>query len=237
MGGLPVQLTSFVGREAELADAGALAARSRLVTLTGAGGCGKTRLAVELADLVSRDHGATWFCDLTRATDPEMVQGVVAGSVGVEPAQLAQRLRSRRCLLVLDNCEHVLEAAAGTATELLRECADLRILATSREALQVPGEVTMRVPALLEPEAVRLFVERAQLAQPRFELTAETSSLVAEVCGHLDGIPLALELAAAQLRGMSLDTLLIGLRDRFRLLVARNADVPDRQRTLEAAVE
>jgi len=237
VGGLPVQLTSFVGREAELAEAGALGARSRLVTLTGAGGCGKTRLALELADRLSRDHGATWFCDLTRAVDPDMVPGIVAGSVGVEPARLTQRLRGRRCLLVLDNCEHVLEAVAGTATDLLRECADLRILATSREALQVPGEVTLRVPALPEPEAVCLFVERAQLAQPRFELTAETSSLVAEVCGRLDCVPLALELAAAQLRAMSLDTLLIGLRDRFRLLVARGAGVPERQRTLEAAVE
>lgn len=236
MSALPVQLTSFVGREAELAEAEALAASSRLLTLTGAGGCGKTRLAVELAGRLSRDHGETRFCDLTAAADPEMVPGIVAGSVGVEAAGLAQWLRSNPCLLVLDNCEHVLEAAAGVATKLLRECAGLRILATSREPMQVPGEVTMRVPALPVREAARLFVERARLAQPRFELTAETSSHVAEVCSRLDGVPLALELAAAQLRGMSLDTLLLGLRDRFRLLVGRGAGVPERQRTLEATV-
>jgi len=165
-----------------------------------------------------------------------MVSGIVASSVGVDAAALAQWLRSHPCLLVLDNCEHVLEAAAGVAAELLRDCAGLRIVATSREPLQVPGEVTMRVPALPATEAERLFIERARLAQPRFELTTETSSQVAEVCRRLDGIPLALELAAALLRGMSLDTLLIGLRDRFRLLVGRGAGVPERQRTLEAAV-
>ena len=236
MSGLPVQLTSFVGREPELAEAGALAASSRLLTLTGAGGCGKTRLAVELAERLSRDHGETRFCDLTAAADPEMVSGIVAGSVGVEAAGLAQWLRSHPCLLVIDNCEHVLDAAAGVATELLRECASLRIVATSREPLQVPGEVIMRVPELPATDAARLFVERARLAQPRFELTAETASRVAEVCSRLDGIPLALELAAAQLRGMSLDTLVIGLSDRFRLLVGRGAGVPERQRTLEATM-
>jgi len=165
-----------------------------------------------------------------------MVSGIVASSVGVDAAALAQWLRSHPCLLVLDNCEHVLEAVAVVAAELLRDSAGLRIVATSREPLQVPGEVTMRVPALPATDAERLFLERARLAQPRFELTTETSSQVAEVCRRLDGIPLALELAAAQLRGMSLDTLLIGLRDRFRLLVGRGAGVPERQRTLEAAV-
>ncbi|MDP9247461.1 MAG: AAA family ATPase, partial [Candidatus Dormibacteraeota bacterium] len=189
---MSVQLTAFIGREEEMAQARRLAGRSRLLTLTGPGGCGKTRLATELAAQLEREHGEVRFCDLTSATEPSMVEATVAAALGADsvldatPDRLAGRLRSHRALLLLDNCEHVLEAAAALAEQLLLDCADLQIIATSREPLAVPGELTMRVPALplpsaedegdprrlLDSAAVRLFVDRAQLADADFQLVA-----------------------------------------------------------------
>ncbi|HEY4866398.1 MAG TPA: cyclic nucleotide-binding domain-containing protein [Candidatus Dormibacteraeota bacterium] len=253
---MSVQLTAFIGREEEMAQARRLAGRSRLLTLTGPGGCGKTRLATELAAQLEREHGEVRFCDLTSATEPSMVEATVAAALGADsvldatPGRLAGRLRSHRALLLLDNCEHVLEAAAALAEQLLLDCADLQIIATSREPLAVPGELTMRVPALplpsaedegdprrlLDSAAVRLFVDRAQLADADFQLVAADGPALAQVCRRLDGIPLALELAAAQMRTMTVQTLLEGLNDRFRLLVSGRGR-PRRQQTLEATVE
>ncbi|MBJ7597554.1 cyclic nucleotide-binding domain-containing protein [Candidatus Nephthysia bennettiae] len=253
MSGLPAQLTSFVGRTEELVRARRMASRSRLLTLTGSGGCGKTRLAVELGAALEREVGdLVFFCDLTAAGEGAAVGAVVAeavGAAGRAPEELADRLRSRRAVLLLDNCEHVLLAAAELTGRLLHDSADLRVIATSREPLGIPGEITMRVgplplpgpldrapDRLLESAAVRLLVDRALLNDPDFELTAANGAAVAQACSRLDGIPLAIELAAAQLNAMTVETLVAGLDDRFRLLVS-GPGRPPRQRTLEAAVD
>jgi predicted ATPase/DNA-binding CsgD family transcriptional regulator len=255
---LPVQLTSFIGRDRELADVRRLLRQHRLVTLTGAGGCGKTRLAVHVAgDLAVEHPDGAWWVELAPLTDEARVAGEVLDVLRISDTagrQLLQditaHLATRQLLIVLDNCEHVLGASAALSEAVLRSCPGVDILATSREPLGVPGEVTWRVPPLSFPskgdpvevtsldtyDAVRLFVERAVGARPNFTVTNDTAPAVAEICTRLDGIPLAIELAAARTRALAPKEILTGLEDRFRLLTGGARSVLPRQQTLEASV-
>jgi predicted ATPase len=253
---LPVELTSFVPRDTEMAELTALIAEARLVTLTGSGGCGKTRLALHTAAGRAAAHAdGVWLADLASRRDPGQVAASITDVLPLRrrgpdsgPAELAAAIGTRELLLVLDNCEHLIRPCAEVADELLRTCPQLRILATSREPLGVPGEVTWRVPSLPFPagsvppgdlvqyEAVRLFAERARLGRPRFALNEENAAVVAEICTRLDGIPLAIELAAAQARVLSTGQIAAGLHDRFRLLTGGARTAVPRQQTLEASV-
>ena len=254
---LPVQLTSFVGRSDALAEVAGLLAEHRLVTLTGSGGCGKTRLALHAAaERVDGQPGGVWVAELAPLTDPGQVPGAIAAALSVRgPGAagdldlLAEAIGQRAPLLLLDNCEHLARRCAEVAQRLLLACPGLRVLATSREPLGVPGEATWRVPSLSFPagahasgddlgrfEAVQLFTERSRRARPGFALTAANAGPVAEICGRLDGIPLALELAAARMRVLSAGQIAAGLRDRFQLLTGGSRTALPRQQTLEASV-
>ena len=255
---LPLQLTSFVGRDAQLEDVRRAVHRSRMLTLTGPGGTGKTRLAVRIAgDLVRHFRDGAWFVDLAGVRDAEGVAIAAADVLGARkargrPAQasLAAWLVRKQLLLVLDNCEHLLPACAALADVVLRTAPDVRVLATSREALGVEGEQALPVPPLSMPapevadprlllrfEAVRLFVERAVLAWPGFVLDEAVVPAVREICRRLDGIPLAIELAAARLRHLSPGQIAQRLDDRFALLAGGNRTDLPRQRTLRALVD
>ncbi|ORX07088.1 helix-turn-helix transcriptional regulator [Mycobacterium szulgai] len=241
----PPQLTAFVGRKEEMDQLAAALADDRLVTLTGAGGVGKTRLAIHLAKQTASqfDDGA-WFVDLAPITDPALVPVRAARALGLrdQPGQatvdaLTRFIGDRHLLLVLDNCEHVLDASAQLVTTLLGVCPRLALLATSREPIAVAGEVSWRVPSLsLGDEAIELFVERARRVRPDLHVDDETS-VVAEICHRLDGVPLAIELAAARVRSLSLDEILHGLHDRFRLLTGGARAAVRRQQTLRASVD
>lgn len=261
MGGahnFPLQLTSFVGREREQAELRRRLAATRLLTLTGAGGIGKTRLALEVAGALVDGHAdGVWLVDLAPLADGALVPQAVASALGVRelPGRplteaLADALRAREILLLLDNCEHLLPACAPLADRLLRACPRLRILATGREALGIAGETAWRVPSLALPEspavasleqlrryeAVRLFVDRARAALPCFALTERNGPAVAEVCRRLDGMPLAIELAAARVALLAVDQIAARLDDRFRLLTTGSRTAPTRQQTLRAAI-
>src|SRR5215471_5294968 len=232
-GNLPAELTSFVGRRHELAEIKRLLTTTRLLTLTGSGGVGKTRLAVQAAEDLTRSlpEGA-WLVSLAPIEDPLLVTRAVFDALGLQDVSarwslsaLSDYLRGKRLLLVLDNCEHLLDAAAALAGTLLRACPELRILATSRQALGMPGEVRHRVAPLSLPEAVEwsspgqiagsdavaLFVERAAAVQPGFSVDESNAASVLQICARLEGMPLALELAAVRLEGLSVDQLLAGL--------------------------
>jgi predicted ATPase/DNA-binding CsgD family transcriptional regulator len=254
---LPAALTSFVGREREVDEVGCLLTGARLLTLTGSGGCGKTRLALEVAARRRPDGlDGVWLADLAALNDPDRVVATVAAALGIRdeagrsPLEaLAGALRGQRVLLVLDNCEHLLDACAHVAEALLRACPDLRVLATSREPLGVAGEVRWRVPSLAVPVArmplddlagygaVRLFVERAAAVRPGFALTVANAPAVVETCIRLDGIPLAIELAAARVAVLPPEQVLERLDDRFRLLTGGGRTALPRQQTLRAAVD
>jgi predicted ATPase/DNA-binding SARP family transcriptional activator len=257
---LPAETTSFVGRESDLATIEELLGLSRLLTLTGPGGSGKTRLALRAAaqaGAARRHPDGVWLVEMAQLTGPELVEPLTAATLGVreQPGRtLTEAIiawaADRELLLVLDNCEHVLDAVADLASAMLRGCPGLRILATSQSRLGLSGEATWPVPPLALPppgeldleavgaaEAVRLFCDRAGLARPGFALTEDNVAEVSEVCRRLDGIPLALELAAARLNALSTGQLAARLDDRFRLLAGASRGGLPRHRTLQAAIE
>ncbi|MET0460966.1 MAG: BTAD domain-containing putative transcriptional regulator, partial [Ilumatobacteraceae bacterium] len=256
---LPTMSTSFVGRHRELAELGRLLERTRLLTLAGPGGAGKTRLAVELAHRQVanlRWTDGVWLVELAGVTDGDGVPSAVGGALelpleGTRPwiPALVDQLSDRAILLILDNCEHVLDAVVPLVTELLARCPDLVIVATSREPLGHAGEIAWRVPSLELPgddvapdrlgrlESVQLFVERARHASPSFELDAATAPAVAEICRRLDGIPLALELAAVRVVHLSVAQLSDRLGDALGVLSRRGQGRPDRQQTLAATLD
>lgn len=243
---LPAQLTSFIGRVEQLDEVCRLLRDNRLVTLTGAGGAGKTRLAVEAASALSDEFAdGVWWVDLAAIADPAVVSITVARTLGLpdQPGrsslETVQRfIGDRSILLLLDNCEHLLDACGDVMTRLLNCCPRLTILTTSREPIAVSGEITWRIPSLsLHGEAIALFAERAQRARPTFHAAGDDHILVAEICRRLDGMPLAIELAAARVRALSLRQIADSLNDRFRLLTGGARNTMRRQQTLRASVD
>jgi predicted ATPase/class 3 adenylate cyclase len=256
---LPRQLTSFIGREREIAEVKRLLSTRALLMLTGSGGCGKTRLALRVAeDLIGTYADGVWLVELAALADPELVLHSVASTLSLREvrgrallAALLDYLRARELLLVLDNCEHLVTACAELAEALMRSCPRLGILATSREPLGVPGETVWPVTSLSLPErrqvpsveqlmqyeAIRLFTERATAIQPAFRLTPANAAVVAAVCRRLDGIPLAIELAAARLRALSVDQIAARLDERFSLLTGGGRTALPRTQTLRGTLD
>ncbi|MDT5292967.1 MAG: hypothetical protein QOF88_7856, partial [Mycobacterium sp.] len=243
---LPVQLTSFVGRDAEGIQLRELLTENRVVTLTGAGGVGKTRLAVQVANQLADEYAdGVRYVDLAPITDPELVAVTVARALGLpdQPGRstmdtVLRFVRDRQLLVVLDNCEHLLDASAELVVAVLSGAARLTLLATSREAIGVAGEVSWRVPSLsLADEAIELFTDRARHARTDFTVTDDNAAAVGEICARLDGLPLAIELAAARVRALSLAEILDSLHDRFRLLTGGARTAVRRQQTLRASVD
>jgi non-specific serine/threonine protein kinase len=258
---LPISQTGLIGRARELATIGALLRQpgTRLVALTGPGGIGKTRLALAVAaDLTNTFPDGMWLVELAPLADPALVPQAIASAFGlrVEPERpilnaLVEYLRDRAVLLILDNCEHLVEASARVADTLLRECADVRILVTSREALGIAGETTVQVPplsipsshqtpspdVLLHSDAARLFVERATTVIPGFAVTDDNAAALAQVCRRLDGIPLAIELAAARIGMLRVEQIAARLDDTFRLLRGGTRTIPPHQQTMRATMD
>jgi len=242
---LPLQLTSFVGREKQLDDVTRLIATNRMVTLIGPGGTGKTRLSLKLAEaqLLHFKHG-TWFIELAALTDSSYIISTIASAFNLREVQgislhamLTDYLRGKQLLLVLDNCEHLVEACAELADQLLHECPSLKIIASSREALGISGEAIYRVPSLKDDEAARLFIERATKADSRFRATESNASFIAQICSRLDGIPLAVELAAARIKLFSPQQIAERLDDCFKLLTGGSRTALHRQQTLRALID
>ena len=254
---LPRQVTTFVGREAEIASLSELVCRLSLVTLTGAGGVGKTRLALQVAaELLPRFPDGVWFCELATASDGVLMFHAVADAVGARRRDgmsmadsIVEYLRDREVLVVLDNCEHLLADAAWLASNLLQRCPKVRVLATSRENLGVAGEQLVALSSLSVPdvsadadaitasEAIQLFVDRAVAVRAGFTLGPANLVSAAEICRRLDGLPLAIELAAARVTAMSPAEIATRLDDRFRLLTGGTRSRVERHQTLRAAVE
>ena len=243
---LPMQLTSFVGCREQLTRVRELLTQNRLVTLTGAGGVGKTRLAIEVARQLSGAFGdGIFYVDLAPITDPDVVPIAVARAFELpdQPGRstmdaLLRFVRDRQMLVVLDNCEHLLDASAELVVALLGAAPGLTLLATSREAIGVAGELGWRVPSLsLADESIELFADRARHARPDFTVTDDNAATVAEICARLDGLPLAIELAAARVRALSLTEIVESLHDRFRLLTGGARTAVRRQQTLRASVD
>ena len=254
-----MEISSFVGREKELAEVKRLLGETRLLTLTGSGGCGKTRLALAAAGELSEGYEeGVWLVELAPLADSSLVPQVVASTLGLseQPGRsltetLSDYLASKKVLLVLDNCEHLIEACAELAEALLRSCPELRVLATSREALGITGEVAWPVPSLSLPdlrrmpdieslprfESARLFVERAMTVKPTFALTEQNATAVAQVCYRVDGIPLAIELAAAKTKVLSVEQIADRLNDCFRVLFAGGRTTIPRHKTLHATMD
>ncbi|HET7685308.1 MAG TPA: tetratricopeptide repeat protein [Candidatus Limnocylindria bacterium] len=256
---LPRQLSSFVGRDREIAEAEERLHDATTLTLTGPGGVGKTRLALEIgAHLVDDFEGGVWLVELASVSEGELVPDAIAAALGVKPRPgvdlqqtLVEAVAAKPTLLILDNCEHILDPVVAAADELLRHCPKLQLLATSREALGLPGESLMPVPslslpagaeaedlaALTECDAVRLFIDRARAVLPGFAVDAENVTAIAQICRRLDGIPLAVELAAARIRSLPPYQIAARLDDRFRLLTGGTRTSLPRHRTLRAAFD
>lgn len=256
---LPLQVNRFIGRERERIEVRRLLAHTRLLTLTGAGGSGKTRLALQVAtDLLEEFEHGVWWAELASLSDPRLVPQAVASAMGISEragcaltATLCDALRPKRLLLVVDSCEHLLAACGQLIETLLQTCSALRILVTSRQALTIAGETIWSVPSLRVPdtdrlppveelmtyEAVQLFVERARSVQPSFTLTPANAPAVVQVCRRLDGIPLAMELAAARIRVLSVEQIVARLDDTCRLLTGGSRSALPRQQTLRATMD
>ncbi len=259
IGNLPLQLTSFIGREHEIDEIKAVLRSARLVTLTGAGGTGKTRLAMEVAKQIGEQFPeGVWLIDFAVLPEPNLILQAITTALGVreEPKRsliqtLTDHLRSKKLLLLFDNCEHLVAACAQVADTLLQICPRLQILATSREALGLTGEHQYYVPTLTIPppdselvietlnqsEAVRVFLDRAVLVRPAFKLTKANAFAIAQICRRLDGIPLALELAAARVKGLNTEQISARLDDRFSLLRTGNRTALQRHQTLRATID
>jgi predicted ATPase len=253
---LPHELTSFIGRERERVETRQLIANNHLITLTGTGGCGKTRLALRVATDLANDFadGVCWV-DLAPLTEAALVPQAVVKTLnpvqqtGNAPTDaLVDFLCDKEMLLVLDNCEHLLTACAELVQNILRDAADVRVIATSREPLAVTGEMLYPVSPLALPpsdqvafieqfDAIHLFVERARQVLPSFALTDDNASIVAEICRRLDGIPLAIELACARVNVLSLEQIAARLGDRFALLTASSRNTAAHHHTLRAAID
>jgi predicted ATPase/DNA-binding CsgD family transcriptional regulator len=256
MHNVPAELSSFVGRERERETIPLRLSKARLLTLVGPGGIGKTRLALRVAaDVLANYPHGVWLVELASVTEPASVARAVASVVGVREAsgrllmpQVVQALHARQLLLILDNCEHLIDACAELIHELLRGCAHVQVLATSREALGLPGEVRIRVPPLAVPgpttdpselqaaESIQLFAQRAEAVSTTFVVDAKTAPMISEICRRLDGIPLAIELAAARVRLLSPSQMVPRLADRFSLLSSPRRDRPVRQQTLRSTI-
>jgi predicted ATPase/DNA-binding transcriptional regulator YiaG len=254
---LPSSLTTFIGREKEQAEILGLIRTHRLVTLTGSGGVGKTRISLQVGGQVLEEYtNGVWLAELASLSDPELLPQTVASVFGIvfqatrSPTELLLNfLRPKSALLILDNCEHLLDASAHLANTLLKHCPQLKILATSRETLGILGEIVYHMPSLRLPdiqqtlehfreyESVRLFEERARLSQPDFQLTMENAASIAQICSRLDGIPLAIELAAARVNMFSTAQIAARLHDRFNLLTGGSRTAMPRQQTLRASID
>lgn len=242
---LPIQLTSFIGREKEITEAQTRLANAKLLTLIGPGGTGKTRLSLQLAEeqLTSYKDGV-WFIELAPLADPVYIVSTIASVLNLREVQgaaliniITDYLRNKQLLIVLDNCEHLVEACAQLADQLLHECPKLKMIASSREALGIAGETVFRVPSLINTEATRLFVERATKADSRFKQTEHNAAFIAQICSRLDGIPLAIELAAARVKLFSPEQIAGRLDDRFKLLTGGSRTALPRQQTLRALID
>ncbi|MBN2147485.1 MAG: tetratricopeptide repeat protein [Anaerolineales bacterium] len=260
---LPQQLTSFVGREKEIAEVKQLLGTTQLLTLTGPGGTGKTRLSLQVAaDLLDRFSDGVWLVEFAPITNLVLVPQAVASTLGLHEEQgvplirtLVNYLHTRSLLLILDNCEHLIDEIAQLVDTLLKACPRLQVMASSREILGITGEISFRVPSLSTPElpmvdvpqaetqdltqyeSVRLFMDRAVAAQPEFQVTNANMRALVQICCRLDGIPLAIELAAARMRAMSLEQIASRIDDRFRLLTGGSRTALPRQQTLRALID
>ena len=244
--GLPLQLTSFVGRGTQIAELSRILTENRLVTLTGAGGSGKTRLAVQVAgQIAGQFRDGAHYVDLAPITEPDLVPVTAARALGLPDVPgcsatdaLLRFIADRQMLLVLDNCEHLLDATAGLVAALLGTCPAVTVLATSREPIGMSGEAIWRVSSLsISDEAVELFTDRARLVRPEFVISNDNAAAVVEICQRLDGMPLAIELAAARVRALSVTDILSSLHDRFRILTGGTRTAVRRQQTLRASVD
>jgi predicted ATPase/DNA-binding XRE family transcriptional regulator len=249
---LPAQLTSFIGRESEVAEVKHYLSDTRLLTLTGAGGVGKTRLAIEVGLALAGGNQCpqtftcsegVWLVELALLTSSRQLPDAIISALGLQTmshtalAVLIDYLHDKHILLILDNCEHVIDTCAEVSEVLLRACPSLRIMATSREALNIPGEVALAVPPLTPPEAKQLFVDRAQTVQPGFAETEENRAAIEEICWRLDNVPLALELAAARVRTFSVRQIAARLDDVFNLLSGGSRTALPRHQTLRAMID
>ena len=242
---LPTQLTTFIGREKEATEIKDLLNASRLVTLTGSGGTGKTRLSIEVGlQLLTNFPNGVWLIELASLADPSQIIPTMSQIFGLQehpfgplPTLLMDYLRDKKILLILDNCEHLIQACAQLANDLLHQCRGLKILASSREALGIAGEVTYHTPSLADAESTRLFVERARAVNAKFSLSDSNASSIAQICHRLDGIPLAIELAAARSKLLSAEQIAARLDDLFRLLVGGSRTALPRQQTLRALID